>query len=66
MILVRSPSCWRQAYSGMSWCRDGILRANLVNSSPERAEAGVGAVDELGQGARRAAVGSAQGETNWL
>jgi len=33
VVLARSPSWWRQAYSGMSWCRDGMLRANLVSSS---------------------------------
>jgi hypothetical protein len=32
VVLARSPPCWRQAYSGSNWCKDGMLRANLVRS----------------------------------
>ena len=60
MVLARSSSWARQAYSGRSWCSDGMLRAKPVRSRPEWSQAVVGAVDELVEGAGRAAVRGAQ------
>src|SRR5260370_35492424 len=34
VVLARSPPCSMHAYSGRSWCSDGMLRANLARLMP--------------------------------